>query len=528
MPVADVSADTYACDVLVVGGGLAGCWAAITAARAGASVILAEKGYVGTSGVTATAGPGHWWVPPDPQLRATVIAERAGRGLGLADPDWMARVIDLTWTSLPTLAKHYAFPVDDTGVTQYRGLRGPEYMRAMRAFAVEAGVRIFDHCPTLELLVHGDGSVAGAMGQYKRGGQYKRNGRDWQIRAGAVVIATGGCAFFSHLLGSRNNTGDGYLMAVEAGADLSGMEFSSYFTVAPARSNMTRSMAYSFARYFAEDGSELDIPIGPQTNELLAKALSHGKVFCSLDRVPEQVQAIMPHVQPNFVVPFDRWRIDAYRERFEVTLRGEGTVRGIGGLRVIDEDCQTRVPGLFAAGDAATRENVAGAVSGGGAQNSAWALSSGQWAGAGAVRHARQAGRLPLPAHRVAGAGGTASDVGADEVITAVREEMEDPLKAMFRSDSQLRSSLRRMDGLWSALKHQNFEAGWRGRELQAAVASARWCLSAGLARTESRGMHRRVDHPALDPAQAHRLTTGGLDRVTVAPSLRIAEVAAQ
>jgi len=54
---------------------------------------------------------------------------------------------------------------------------------------------------------------------------------------------------------------------------------------------------------------------------------------------------------------------------------------------------QTTVPGLFAAGDAATRELIAGATSGGGAQNSAWALSSGLWSGAGAAALARRAGR---------------------------------------------------------------------------------------------------------------------------------------
>ncbi|WP_264784192.1 FAD-binding protein, partial [Gluconacetobacter azotocaptans] len=45
-------------DVLVIGGGLAGCWAAITAAQGGARVIVAEKGRCGTSGVAAAAGPG--------------------------------------------------------------------------------------------------------------------------------------------------------------------------------------------------------------------------------------------------------------------------------------------------------------------------------------------------------------------------------------------------------------------------------------------------------------------------------------
>jgi succinate dehydrogenase/fumarate reductase flavoprotein subunit len=67
-------------DVLVIGGGLAGCWAAAAAARAGAAVVLAEKGWCGTSGVTATAGPSHWWIPPDPpEAWERAIAERAAR-----------------------------------------------------------------------------------------------------------------------------------------------------------------------------------------------------------------------------------------------------------------------------------------------------------------------------------------------------------------------------------------------------------------------------------------------------------------
>ncbi len=501
----------YAADVLVIGGGLAGCWAAIASARAGAAVILAEKGRVGTSGVTATAGPGHWWVPPEPGLREKAVAERAERGLGLADPVWMARIIDLTWRTLPTLSKHYAFHTEK-GVTQYRGLRGPEYMRAMRAFALEAGVRILDQSPTHELLLDADGAVSGALGAHRQ------THEDWEIRAGAIVMATGGCAFFSHLLGSRTNTGDGYLMAAEAGAQLSGMEFSNYYTVAPARSNMTRSMAYTFARYFDEAGQALDIVPGPDVNERLAQALMRGKVFCSLAGVPEDIRAIMPHVQPNFVIPFDRWHIDPYHDRFEVTLRGEGTVRGIGGLKITGMDCRTTVPGLFAAGDAATRELIAGAVSGGGAQNSAWALSSGQWAGEGAARHARQ-GRRDQPVHSAAPAAGRRSDFTVAEVVAAVRDEMETPAKTMFRSEGQLRLSLARMDAFWRALKGQAIGPRWQTRELTAAVATARWSLSAALRRTESRGMHRRTDYTTMDATQVHRLTVSGTDTIVVSAS---------
>lgn len=56
-------------DVLVLGGGIAGCWAAITAARNGANVVLLEKGDVRRSGA---GGPGcdHWCnVPANPLSR---------------------------------------------------------------------------------------------------------------------------------------------------------------------------------------------------------------------------------------------------------------------------------------------------------------------------------------------------------------------------------------------------------------------------------------------------------------------------
>jgi len=45
-------------DVVVGGGGPAGAWAALTAAAAGANVLLLDKGYCGTSGPTASGGTG--------------------------------------------------------------------------------------------------------------------------------------------------------------------------------------------------------------------------------------------------------------------------------------------------------------------------------------------------------------------------------------------------------------------------------------------------------------------------------------
>jgi succinate dehydrogenase/fumarate reductase flavoprotein subunit len=505
-------------DVLVIGGGLAGTWAAVTAARDGASVVLVEKGYCGTSGVTATAGPGHWWVPPDPKLRAEAISRRQATAFGLADSGWMARVLDTTWHTLPTIAGYYDFSADDNGAVHYRSLRGPEYMRAMRRLAQDCGVRILDQSPALELLLHADGSVAGA------GGLQRQRRQKWSARAAAVVLATGGCAFMSRLLGSQTNTGDGYLMAAEAGAELSGMEFCSYHTVSPIFSTMTRSMSYAFATYLDASGRELPIPQGPDSTPALARALLDGPVFCHLGRMPSDIRAVLPQISPNFMLPFVRKHIDPFNQPFEVTLRGEGTVRGTGGLRIVGDDCSTTVRGLFAAGDAATREYVAGATSGGGAQNSAWALSSGQWAGGGAASLARSQGRRANRAAESIGAAGlrprqiAASAASAGDVITTMQGEMLPFDKIIFRSGSRLTASLSILNSTWAnvttSCQRHEIENG-KAREAASLVATARWCYAAAQARKESRGMHRRDDAPAQNESLSRRLLVSGLDQIS-------------
>ncbi|MET0388257.1 MAG: FAD-binding protein [Polyangiales bacterium] len=510
---------TLTTDVLVIGGGLAGGWAATAAARSGARVIVVDKGYFGTSGVTATAGPGHWWVPPEGTQRAAAVQERMARAFGLAEAAWMERIIDTTWQVLPTLSPHYQFPLDQSGRTYYRGLRGPEYLRALREQAEAAGVSILDHSPALELLVHDDGSVAGASGVQRQVG----SGRPWLIRAGAVILATGGCAFRSRLLGSHNNTGDGYLMGVEAGAELSGMELSNYHTVALADTSQTRSASYSFADFFDADGNTLPSGGRPDYTTSLARALLRGPVYATLARTPRDLQEAVPHIQPAFMLAFKRQGIDPYTQRFAVTLHGEGTVRGVGGLRIATTDCQTTVPGLFAAGDAASRELIAGATSGGGNQNSAWALSSGVWSGRAAAARARSHQRLIQAPSRAVGRYGLhpastpkpALDLEA--LVQVVKDELLPYDKVLFRHGARLAQSLERLDAAWRELSDHGFSQGVaavKTRETAALVASARWSYRAALERKESRGMHQREDYPTTDPQLARRLVTGGLDHV--------------
>lgn len=89
-------------DVLVIGGGPAGTWAALRARRAGADVVLVDKGYCGTSGATAPSGTGVWYVAPDRSAREQAKASREALGGYLADHRWMDRVLDQTYGSSTT------------------------------------------------------------------------------------------------------------------------------------------------------------------------------------------------------------------------------------------------------------------------------------------------------------------------------------------------------------------------------------------------------------------------------------------
>lgn len=503
-------------NVLVVGGGMAACWAALSAAKAGADVVLVDKGFVGTSGVTATGGPGHWWVPPEGTARAEAIEKHWVAGCGLADRGWMERIIDTTWRTLPTLSPYYRFDVNDEGKTVYNALRGPEYLRALRHAALDAGVRILNQSPVLELLIHGDGTVAGANGVRRQVHQ------PYTARAGAVILATGGCGFLGGLLGSHTNTGDGHLMALEAGAELSGMEFSNAYSVSP-RWSSTRTLIYAYARYYDADGKELDVL---PRNGALARALIEGPVYARLSDCPDGLRKSLPQIQPMTLLPFVRKGIDVYNEPFEVKLFAEGTIRGTGGLRVVGDQCETTIPGLFAAGDTATRELIAGAVSGGGSPNSAWALTSGLRSGRGAAELARSRGRRANEKARAQGTAGlrprsSSKKVDRRSVLKVAQDEILPLDKNLFRSGPRLRDSLARLETAWREVRDHDRAEGAEAvtaRETAAVVETARLCYAAALVREESRGMHERADAPEQRPELARRLLIGGLDDVWTRP----------
>ena len=506
-------------DVLVIGGGPAGAWAATSAAAFGARVVLVDKGYCGSSGATAPSGTGVWYVAPDAGKREAAMASREKMGGYLQDRRWMARVLDRTYESINLIAEWgYPFPTDEQGQSRRTSLQGPEYMLLMRRRVKESGVTILDHSPALELLVDDDGAVAGAAGVRRQ------KGDTWRVRAKAVVIATGGCAFLSKALGCNVLTGDGYLMGAEAGAELSGMEFSNAYAISAAFASVTKTLFYNWATFTYEDGSPIPGAKSQGGRSVIAKVLLTQPVYAQLDKADEPSRPAMRSAQPNFFVPFDRANIDPFTQRFPVTLRLEGTVRGTGGLRIVDDTCATSVAGLYAAGDAASRELICGGFTGGGSHNAAWAMSSGFWSGAAAADYASQAPACVGSVRRVGGvalADGGGREIDAARLTRAVQAEVFPFERNYFRTGEGLGDSLTRLDASWRAARIAAPSAAdtvVKAREAAAMLATARWMYRSALARTETRGMHKRYDHLQQDDAQHHYLTVAGLDEIQVSP----------
>src|SRR5690606_211066 len=278
-----------------------------------------EKGYTGTSGPTAAGNSSIVDTPPGSEQRRKAVAQRADRGLGLVDEALVDRVYDQTHAGLNRLLDWgYRFPRNDEGQLYRGSMRGVDYLRFMRQRLIKKGAVLLDQSPALKLLVH-DQAVAGATGVARVGGA------PWRVRAGAVVLATGGCAFLSGALGTNNNTGDGYLMAAELGARLSGMEFTGQYGIAPAHTPVTKGIIYYWASFFDEARNMLEAKGDRQ--EIVASGLKTGKVFAQLNKADGRAQSGM-RGQANVFLPFDRQGIDPFTEKFEVTMLYEGTVRG--------------------------------------------------------------------------------------------------------------------------------------------------------------------------------------------------------
>ena len=174
------------------------------------------------------------------------------------------------------------------------------------------------------------------------------------------------------------------------------MEFSSQYGLAPFTSALNKGLPFFWATFYREDGTPLPGEGGDRQTRV-ARALLEGPVLARLDRASPELRDWLRRGQPNCFLPYARMGVDPFEDLFPVTLRCEGTTRGTGGIRLAGDDGATGVPGLYAAGDAASRQVLDGGGHRRRRPNASWAVASGAWAGRGAaaLRSAGAARRVP-------------------------------------------------------------------------------------------------------------------------------------
>ena len=532
-------------DVLIIGAGGAGMYAAIEAARNGAQVVLLDRSLIGRGGATVMAQmtvaaaigeqtPDHW----EHHLADTL---KAGRGL--CDPA-LSRL--LCETGVECIREMDAWGVGwaritDDGADPGPRLRavmapghdrprcvyvdflntGPAVSRTLRTQVIRTpGIRRVGDLVVTDLTVR-DGHCAGAVAMHVPTSEVVTLG------ATSTIIATGGLTrLYRRNSASANMGGDGYALALRAGAELIDMEFVQFFPIghlAPRLIGMDPIMWDPFRyklggrllngameeftdRYgVAESGKYIltrDLATFAITREVDAgRGSPHGGAYLSFQHCSAQ------ELRDAFGPVINRLAkqgIDLTRQPIEVAPIAH---YHMGGIRV-DVDMATRVPGLFAAGEAVGGANGANRLSGNAITE---AFAFGRAAGRGAAAHARSARAAPWDGNTARAESDRANGVqrtlafNPAEMLTTLQALMSDDV-GPFRTAAGLQRALDRIAamrgelGEWPPHAVDRFDAqrlDWL--DLRNMLLVAETVTRAALLRTESRGAHQRDDHPGLE-----------------------------
>ena len=230
---------TINADVIVIGSGIAGLTAALSARDKGLSVLLLTKDVLSTGstswaqgGIAAALGPGD---SPDQHFQDTLEA-----GAGLCDQESVRILVQEGPAAVKRLINLGAtFDLDSSGnvaLTREGGHRrdriahaggdatGAEISRALVAKVLaDPKVRIFEHALVLDLLKGNSERVCGVTLHVMGKGKIDGVGA---ALARAVVLATGGLgAVFQQTTNPLVATGDGVALALRAGATVADLEF---------------------------------------------------------------------------------------------------------------------------------------------------------------------------------------------------------------------------------------------------------------------------------------------------------------
>jgi len=528
-------------DVLIVGAGGAGMYAAISAARAGASVLLLDKGQVGRGGATImaqmTVAVALSEQEPDSVELHLEDTLKAGRGLcnealaALVCAEGPKRIHEMEqwgtrWARQDGHIKQEMAPGHSVKRCCYVDFlnTGPAVAATLRRKVSEIpAIRRISNLAVVEILVR-DGRTLGAIALNLV------NGELMAIQAKAVVLAAGGLTkLFQRNSASANMGGEAYALALGAGAELIDMEFVQFFPIghlAPRLVGMDPILWDPFRyklggkllngrfdefidRYgstdFGEYNATRDVAAYAILKEVEAgRGTPHGGAYLDFRHLSET------QLRTAFGPVIDRLLangIDLTRMPVEV---GPMAHYHMGGIRV-DVNMKTRVEALYAAGEAVGGSNGANRLSGNAITE---AFVFGECAGAsagGATAHACAEWH----------------DTLADQTIARLKSLRQTPTKngiapialqvelqklmweqaGPFRTGDRLASALSRIEAMQKrdlpecrVGSEQPFNPDLHDWfELRAMLMTAETVVRSALARTESRGAHQREDFPVAD-----------------------------
>ena len=512
-------------DVLVVGGGLAGCWAAYRASQMGSTVILTDKGSVGTTGCsTFAAGDILWWTPKDDLNQW--LNNYARWGGYLLDPDWFVKVCHDVYERVLEMAEWGTpFEKDESGNLARKPGRGHnaavvfkgiDLMRLMRTKVKESGAQIFDKVIITDLIVE-DGNLKGAIGFDIVSGQFH------VIKATAVVLSAGGCSWKGNYFGQDMVCGEAYAMAYRHGVQLMNMEYSNTYN-----STYRFFDIYGMSRFQRLGGkftnalrerfmSKYDKELGDGAFcHTLAVAMSEevrqgrGPIYFDLLDMKEEDRQLSRKLLPMLFEMFDQVGIDVFKERLEWVPGFQGSVGTGSGIRLIDHSCATTLAGLYAAGDAACEGLIIGGINGPGAINLSWAIVTGHRGGEGAATFARGRETTNISENLI-------SDLRTNTYRFITQEgeirpqdayyQLQDLVigweKSIIRHERRLKQSLADLEHIRTVvipnMKSSDAHQLMRAHEVEATLITTELVLASALLRTESRAGHYREDYPAPD-----------------------------
>ena len=551
-------------DVLVIGSGAAGMYAAIEAARAGCQVFLLDRSLIGRGGATVMAQmtvavalgeevPDHWRHHYQDTLTAGrgLCNEPLSRLLCEEGPECIQQMDawGIGWARKDGHIAQAFAPGHDRPRCVYVDFlnTGPAVSKTLRSITHKtAGItRKGDLC-VVDLIMT-EGQVAGAVAWHVE------SGAPVVISAKATIVATGGLTrLYRRNSASANMGGDGYALCLRAGAPLIDMEFVQFFPIghlAPRLIGMdpimwdpfryklggrllNRNMQEFTDRYgVPEDGKYVitrDLGTYAILKEVEAgRGSPHGGAYLSFQHVPAE------KLREAFGPVIDRLAangIDLTTMPVEVAPIAHYHMGGV----AADVKMQTEVPGLLVAGEAVGGANGANRLSGNAITE---ALVFGRQAGRTATARAKTMKAAP------------ATDRAAKDPVDLIRaqppKDMPNPAEMLvrlqatmsddvgpLRTEEKLTRALATIGELSATLGHRPFGNGgafdlhrldWF--DLRNMLTVARSVAQAALNRTESRGAHQREDFPEMRPQwqvnQVIRLGREGLEisRVQASPA---------